>query len=244
MGLPPAQGHNNLRLTNTAKMYQYQNTLRLDRTQFTPIKTHYQKSYPSTKFKINKIDSHPFLPLSSSSSLLLRKPYAPMPMPSHPQPVSILKPSRSQSFCHKNFVQQHVQFAPIRNRISERKVLDSYPHRSLSYMHSPHYTSVNAFATAAAAAASSSIEFNNRPHIFGKKVRMKVQPKLNLLSHTKERRQQNARTTYPSRRHTIVSNMPLINVNSSVVMVNHSPFGLQDPRFGIFHHCSQSISYF
>lgn len=42
----------------------------------------------------------------------------------------------------------------------------------------------------------------------------------------------------------IVSNMPLMNVNSSIFMVNHSPFGLRDPRFGIFHHCSQSVSYY
>lgn len=40
----------------------------------------------------------------------------------------------------------------------------------------------------------------------------------------------------------IVSNLPLIN--SSVLVVNNSPFGLRDPQVGILHHCSQSISYF
>lgn len=47
-----------------------------------------------------------------------------------------------------------------------------------------------------------------------------------------------------AKRHPIVSNMPLINVNSSILLVNHSPFGLREPKFGILHHCAQSISYF
>lgn len=42
----------------------------------------------------------------------------------------------------------------------------------------------------------------------------------------------------------IVSNMPLIHVNSSIILVNTSPFGLRDPRFGILHHHSPSISYY
>lgn len=42
----------------------------------------------------------------------------------------------------------------------------------------------------------------------------------------------------------IVSNMPLIHVNSSLILVNASPFGLRDPRFGILHHHPPSISYF
>lgn len=47
-----------------------------------------------------------------------------------------------------------------------------------------------------------------------------------------------------SHRNPIVSNMPLINVNSSILLVNHSPFALTEPQFGILHHCSQSVSYF
>lgn len=42
----------------------------------------------------------------------------------------------------------------------------------------------------------------------------------------------------------MVSNLPLINMDASMLLVNHSPFALQDPRFGILHHCSQSVSYF
>lgn len=41
----------------------------------------------------------------------------------------------------------------------------------------------------------------------------------------------------------IISNLPLINVNSSIVVFNRSPFGLSDKRFGILHHSSPSFSY-
>lgn len=42
----------------------------------------------------------------------------------------------------------------------------------------------------------------------------------------------------------MLSNFPLIDDSTSILLVNHSPFGLRDPRFGILHHCSESISYF
>lgn len=43
----------------------------------------------------------------------------------------------------------------------------------------------------------------------------------------------------------IVSNMPLINIqNSSIVLVNDSPFGLRDKRFGILHHALPSETYY
>ncbi len=42
----------------------------------------------------------------------------------------------------------------------------------------------------------------------------------------------------------LLSNLPFINRDASIVLVNHSPFALKDPRFGIFHHCSESVSYF
>lgn len=41
----------------------------------------------------------------------------------------------------------------------------------------------------------------------------------------------------------IISHMPFINLNSSVFVMNTSPFGLTDPRFGILHHFSPSRSY-
>lgn len=43
----------------------------------------------------------------------------------------------------------------------------------------------------------------------------------------------------------IISNMPLINIqNSSVLLINDSPFGLGDSRFGILHHLQNSETYF
>lgn len=42
----------------------------------------------------------------------------------------------------------------------------------------------------------------------------------------------------------LLSNLPFIDRDASIVLVNHSPFALRDPRFGLFHHCSQSVSYF
>lgn len=41
----------------------------------------------------------------------------------------------------------------------------------------------------------------------------------------------------------IVSNMPMININSSIILMTHSPFALSDRRFGILHHSSPSASY-
>lgn len=43
----------------------------------------------------------------------------------------------------------------------------------------------------------------------------------------------------------IVSNMPLINIqNSSILLINDSPFGLMDKRFGILHHLQPSETYY
>lgn len=42
----------------------------------------------------------------------------------------------------------------------------------------------------------------------------------------------------------MLSNFPLIDDSTSILLVNHSPFGLRDLRFGILHHCDQSASYF
>lgn len=43
----------------------------------------------------------------------------------------------------------------------------------------------------------------------------------------------------------IVSNMPVINIqNSSILLINDSPFGLRDKRFGILHHSQPSESYY
>lgn len=42
----------------------------------------------------------------------------------------------------------------------------------------------------------------------------------------------------------ILSNMPFIHLNSSLIFVNTSPFALTDRRFGILHHHSPSMSYY
>lgn len=42
----------------------------------------------------------------------------------------------------------------------------------------------------------------------------------------------------------IVSNMPFIHLNSSLILINTSPFALTDRRFGILHHHSPSMSYY
>lgn len=42
----------------------------------------------------------------------------------------------------------------------------------------------------------------------------------------------------------ILSNMPFIHLNTSLIFVNNSPFALTDRRFGILHHHSPSISYY
>jgi hypothetical protein len=42
----------------------------------------------------------------------------------------------------------------------------------------------------------------------------------------------------------IMSNMPLMRVSQSVLLLNRSPFALTDPQFGILHHHSPtSMSY-
>lgn len=42
----------------------------------------------------------------------------------------------------------------------------------------------------------------------------------------------------------MLSHMPLIDRNAELLLVNHSPFALRDPRFGILHHSALSSSYF
>lgn len=42
----------------------------------------------------------------------------------------------------------------------------------------------------------------------------------------------------------ILSNMPFIHLNSSIILFNTSPFALTDRRFGILHHHSPSMSYY
>lgn len=65
------------------------------------------------------------------------------------------------------------------------------------------------------------------------------QPALGTIRSSTTDRRKFSRYSLP-----ILSNFPLIDDSISILLVNHSPFGLRDPRFGILHHCSDSMSYF
>lgn len=206
MGLPPAQGHNNLRLTNTGNLYQNHN-FRLDTTQFNTYKP---KTKPTTThFKHHFSMPHP-IQVRSRPLLSTKR------LSSTTMPTSILKPSRYQQPPNRNICSR-IQFEH-----SQRQMPYPYP-----YPYSHLQRNILPIA------------YDNYRTSSSKKVRLKIPP--STIVPTRERR---ASSRHRTRKHSIVSNMPLINVNSSVVMVNHSPLGLRDPRFGIFHHCSQSISYF
>lgn len=208
MGLPPVQGHNNIRLTNTGNLYQNHN-FRLDTTtQLNTIKNR------TTQHKYHlSMNPHPII--HRSRPLLSSKRVSSVPMP-----ASILKPTRYQPL-HGRIVENRTQFER-----TQRQMPRPYPH-SLSYPYPQIQRNV----------LPTSYDNNYRTNR-SKKVRLQI-PLLSVVP-TRERR---ASRRHCTRKHSIISNMPLINVNSSVLMVNHSPLGLRDPRFGIFHHCSQSISY-
>ena len=93
--------------------------------------------------------------------------------------------------------------------------------------------------------ASPTQVFRQRPkNLFRKaaNVHKASQPwKLSLpsLTNTQKQRLKHMKKAFP-----VVSNMPFIHINSSLILVNTSPFALTDPRFGILHHHSPSISYF
>lgn len=61
---------------------------------------------------------------------------------------------------------------------------------------------------------------------------------MSQLSKCQRQRLNHMKKSFP-----IVSNMPFMHVNSSLILVNSSPFALTDLRFGIFHHNATSISY-
>lgn len=68
----------------------------------------------------------------------------------------------------------------------------------------------------------------------------KSQPNLKIRHSNRFR----ANERYLRKSFPLLSNLPFIDRDASIVLVNHSPFALRDPRFGIFHHCSPSVSYF
>lgn len=212
MGLPPTQGHNILRLSNTANLYpNYYRLANNTHTQYTRKHNHHQH-------KFNYYQSH----LHSHSQ-------------SHSQHPQTNKHSHSYfGSSHSNRVQKNSSFAfpssttrkyftQIENIRTKRNYSNSHP-RPIQLIHRNIQP-----PTSLPTKRIGSIRSNDlRRYHFDDNL-FPIGPYHNSHSH---------------RKRSIVSNMPLLNVNSSIVMVNHSPFGLRDPRFGILHHCSQSISYF
>lgn len=209
MGLPPAQGHNNLRLNTTTNYYP---KYRLDTTQYNNTRKPKQSFY-----------TNPLHPSVSSSARqycsYLRNPTRER-RPSYrsnewfAETASIdLNRRFDYDFRTSNRLRT---LSPTCDSIRLRKPAR---HRSIKSKHSIASQKVGKY-------------FSSKDE---------QQNSCNYTDHSNA----NDRNIMPSNVNApIVSNMPLMNVNSSIFLVNHSPFGLRDPRFGIFHHCSQSISYF
>lgn len=207
MGLPPAQGHNNLRLNTTTNYYP---KYRLDTTQYNKTRK------PKQSFYTN--------PLHQSISSSARHSC------SYPRnPTCERLPSNRSNEC----------FAETAS--TDRSRRHDYEFRCLNRLRtlSPPYERIRKGETI----RHCSIESKNSiaSQKVGKYFSSNDEQQLSYMDHSTADDQ----NVMPSNVNApIVSNMPLMNVNSSIFLVNHSPFGLRDPRFGIFHHCSQSISYF
>lgn len=192
MGLPPTQGHNNLRLNNTANLYP--NYYRLA----TNTQTQFTRKQPKPGQSQSHSHCHSYSGLSQSKvcSSKTKKNVS-------PRSATRADPSRSrtESYSSQSYVASHSQ--------SRRKAPPPASQLS-SRIGSVRSNDLRRFRF-----ADNSFPIGRGQH-----------------THARHRKA------------AIVSNMPLINFNSSVVMVNHSPFGLREPGVGILHHCSQSISYF
>lgn len=218
MGLPPTtQGHNNLRLMHTTNSYQ---NFRLDTNLHTLNKTkqnNFNRFLPTTMPQYYTQAHTPFQnPYPQQMSHPLHQQY---PMRTYPpaQPSHFLL---QKVLHHGNLPSyqpaQHIRFNELpQNLMRLRK----------GEHHSPRITYGDRTRKTILKPMSSRIVKNAHSSMAA----------LNL---------QHKSTHSYAKRHPIVSNMPLINVNSSILLVNHSPFGLTEPQFGILHHCAQSISYF
>lgn len=199
MGLPPAQGHNNLRLNPTTNYYP---RYRLDTTQYNKTRKPKQTFY--------------------THSL-------------HPSIAPCLHSRHSTMERHSSSNRAHrlpAQKASAGGRCSRRASYDSQA--TLSSSHSVRLRKFHRNRSCPPANPIISRELKK------------------YISSSDEPRNHYRPNSFPNIPHfslanmnvPIVSNMPLVDVNSSIVMVNTSPFGLRDPRVGILHHCAQSISYF
>lgn len=113
--------------------------------------------------------------------------------------------------------------------------LQNYPHSKCSRTNSRH-TQKRCTKCYSFCAERPSYLFEQCDHLHKSQPNIKNRHSDNNIFDSNERY---LRKSFP-----LLSNLPFINSDSSIVLVNHSPFGLRDPRFGIFHHCSQSVSYF
>lgn len=200
MGLPPAQGHNNLRLNTTTNYYP---KYRLDKTQYNKTRK------PKHTFHTHLL--HPSISSSTYPSYSLQR-----------TPIAIeRRPSNQNS-------QKRAQIAPTDQRAS--------------------HSSRSAHRLRASSSSLTNQRTFNRNRSFqleNPSASREMQKYLSSNCKQSIRGSVNVRNCSSCDVNApIISNMPLVNVNSSIVLVNHSPFGLRDPRVGIFHHCSQSISYF
>lgn len=199
MGLPPAQGYNNLRLNTTTNYYP---KYRLDNT------TQYTKIHkPKQSFYTNSLH-HPSSILPSCLTFHLQ----------NTKNDHRIKPSSRYS----QFLTQNISTG---RHISRRSSYDSHL-LPIRFNHRKFNENVsNSFISRERKKRS----FSNEQQRYRRNENFRNANISNSIS-------SNANTS-------IVSNIPSINVNSSTGLVN-SPFGLRDPCVGIFHHCSQSISYF
>lgn len=188
MGLPPTQGHNNLRLNNTTNLY----SNRLGSRHYNTLKQLFHSQNPSIIGKTSRT-----------------------------KPQLRQKLQSMNQFSNSNCATPSIDHSRNITSNSHRSV----PYDYISYRHlyrDRHHRSVAP---------------PTHPMLNQNKI-----TQIDLKRHNLES-VNNCTFGRHDRRPAIVSNMPQIKVNSSIVLVNRSPFGLRDPRFGIFHHCSQSISY-
>lgn len=219
MGLPPSQGHNNLRLNNTTNLYQ---SLRLDSKHLNTLKQK-QKKYNTNQF------TPPLSPILSLKKYKINTKNKPQKYTKSTSIInSIAAPYKRQILSNSQMPSRLVKFN--HNRNANLHSLDAF--------HSEFHHDRDGLSSYRGTAKPPTSFNSNQNHNKLKNEFYRKKSDKNFTSLNRPESNQSHRKT------SIVSNMPLINVNSSVVLLNHSPFGLRDPRFGIFHHCSQSISYF
>lgn len=186
MGLPPAQGHSNLRLNTTTNYYpKYRlETTQYNKTRRTKQLFHTHLSHPSISFR----SPHPQNPTMERRPSNQSNRFA----------AQILSSDRnSQCFSHDSQISSS-SIPSIRLRNFQR---------NRSY----------------------------QPVIVSQELKRYISSSDELRNRYRPKSLANISNFIPSN---------VSAVNSSIIQLNHSPFGLRDPRVGIFHHCSQSISYF